>query len=337
MRRTTILACSLAGFLLTLSAARATLVPRLDLEAMTSGADLIAVGRLVGAESLESKMVEIQGQPVQARVMLARLAVERTIKGQTTAPSVTFRFVLPDMFVGYPGIGGNEFGVFFLRAVASGLEVFDPYHPYLVASPGGPPSVGSYEDQVVAEVAHVLDSPNSTPDTRLRAVLVLEDTRVPLSTQALERAARGDDLRARVNAVGALLERKDLNALPEVKQLALSSHLAADSDLLTGLGPSLDSIEDPRAVPILTDLLAAPNAGIRRGAAVALRNTHAPSAIAPLSKALYDTNRDVQYFGVIGLAEITGTTGEWAPATDTFMEDPRKYVEHWRQWAKSQE
>jgi hypothetical protein len=335
MRRTTVLACSLGGLLLSLSAARATLVPRLDLEALTSGADVIVVGEVVRTEKLGSKLVNIQGHSVQASVMLAGLAVERIIKGRTTKRSVTFRFLLPDLPVGYPGIGGHEFGVFFLGMAAGGLEVLDPYHPYVVASPGAPRSVGSYEDQVIGEVAHVFDSPSSTPDARLRAVLVLQDIRVPLATKALEMVAHGSDLRARVFAVGALLRRQDLTALPEAKELALSSRLAPDDDLLTGLGPSVGFVEDPRAVPILTDLLGAPNTGIRRGAAAALRNTHAASAIVPLSKALYDTDRDVQYFGVIGLAEITGTIGEWAPATDTFMKDPRKYVEHWREWAKS--
>jgi HEAT repeat protein len=73
---------------------------------------------------------------------------------------------------------------------------------------------------------------------------------------------------------------------------------------------------------------------LRRGASAGLRNTRDPAAVEPLTRALHDSDRDVQYQAVIGLAEITGTTGEWAPGYGLFLRAPERYVNHWQEWAK---
>jgi hypothetical protein len=54
-----------------------------------------------------------------------------------------------------------------------------------------------------------------------------------------------------------------------------------------------------------------------------------------LVQALFDTDREVQYQAVIGLAEIAGAESEWSPATDTFNQNPQKYLDYWRDWGKS--
>jgi hypothetical protein len=59
------------------------------------------------------------------------------------------------------------------------------------------------------------------------------------------------------------------------------------------------------------------------------------AAMGPLTEALYDADSSVRYSGVSGIAEITGTLGEWAPAYDTFLKDQQKYLDYWRDWAKS--
>ena len=103
------------------------------------------------------------------------------------------------------------------------------------------------------------------------------------------------------------------------------------------MGMSLPFIREPSAVPTLSDLVGAANVNIRRGAAAALRNTQDRAAIKPLARALNDTDPEVQYQAVIGLAEITGAPSEWSPASETFEKAPQLYLDYWREWAKSRE
>ena len=51
-------------------------------------------------------------------------------------------------------------------------------------------------------------------------------------------------------------------------------------------------------------------------------------------EALWDPDREVRYYAVVGLGEITGQN-EWTPATDYFAQNEEKFLTHWREWAKS--
>jgi hypothetical protein len=306
-----------------------------DVASLCQQAAVIAVGRVSrvregGQVTLRSPLF---GEPLPAHKFLGRLDVESVLKGDVGAPSVEFRFVLPDAPAGYRGIGPGEFGVFFFKKSNGALEVLDPHYPSLVAAPGLASPPGSLVEQVVAEVAHVLAYLGSTRDMRMEAVMTLQSVRTPAATAALKEAAGGSDVRSRVLALAALLRRGDISVLPAVKEMALSSPEATDNDLMPGIGAALRYVHDAKAIPILKDLLQAPNVWVRRGAAAALRNTHSPKAIPPLSKALYGTDREVRYYAVVGLGQITGQN-QWTPSIANFNKNEKKFLNHWRKWAK---
>jgi len=73
---------------------------------------------------------------------------------------------------------------------------------------------------------------------------------------------------------------------------------------------------------------------IRRAAAAALRHTQADGAIGPLSMALEDSDREVRYQAVLGLATITGQN-EWSPTLDQFEREEQHYLSYWREWVKT--
>jgi HEAT repeat protein len=246
---------------------------------------------------------------------------------------LSFAFTLPDAPVGYRGIGVGEFGVFFFRKVGVGLEILDPYYPFVVAAPGGPPVAGSVEEQVVAEVAQVISYPGSTRDGRIQAVIALQAAGTATAVAALKQAAGSSDVRARVFALSALLERGDLSILPSIEALALSSPTGRDEDLMMRVGAALGRVRDPRAIPALKELLNAPSVWVRRGAAAALHNMHDPKAVKPLASALFDSDQQVRYYGVVGLGEITGQN-EWTPSIANFDQNEKKFLDHWREWAR---
>ncbi|MGH9905254.1 MAG: HEAT repeat domain-containing protein, partial [Pyrinomonadaceae bacterium] len=81
-------------------------------------------------------------------------------------------------------------------------------------------------------------------------------------------------------------------------------------------------------------LLRSSNSRTRWGAASALRQMRVMEAVEGLVIALGDNDRDVRYEGVIGLAEFTGQN-DWAPDTGSFASDEQKYLDHWKEWART--
>jgi hypothetical protein len=61
---------------------------------------------------------------------------------------------------------------------------------------------------------------------------------------------------------------------------------------------------------------------------MALRNTKAKEASKGLALALKDTDLKVRYYGVIGLAEITGEKN-WRPSEEMFKKNENLYLQHW--------
>lgn len=314
----------------------ATLVPSLDLDALTRAADVIAAGRIAEIHGEGSVTLEAAGSSVAARQMLAHLDVERMIHGQAPGGGIFFRFALPDGPIGYGGIQAGQFGVFFLRKATQGYEVLNPYYPFVVAAPGGPEGTGNYVDQVTAEVAHVFDSATATPDMRLQAVLVLRTLQTPLAARGLKAAATGPDLRARAWALAALLARNDITLLDSALELMLSRDPRIDQNLKDVVAFGLrDGVKDRQAIPALARLLLAKDVSLRRSAAAALRSTQDTAAIEPLKLALFDSDQQVRYLAVVGLGEIT-RQDDWTPSVDYFNQNETRFLQHWREWSKSQ-
>ena len=103
---------------------------------------------------------------------------------------------------------------------------------------------------------------------------------------------------------------------------------------MRGLAGSISDVKDVRAMPSLIRLLHSNDVYIRRGAVTALRNIGNTEAIIPFSQALADSDQEVRYKAVMGLAVITGEK-EWATTIERFKEDEQPYITHWRERVKS--
>jgi hypothetical protein len=320
-------------------AALASIIPLLDVSALCDRADLVIVGRVVDVRQRGPTIIVNDGTSSPGRLMVARLDVERVLKGAVDSTAFDFTFSLPSAPVVsslHTPITVGQFGVFLLRKADGDFEVLDPYYPSVVASPGGPGATGNLLDQVTAEVAGVFASRQTSPSLREQAVRVLRSVRTPAATVALRAASRGQPVNVRLSAIGALLSRNDISELAAAEHVLLHPPPGVNENLVAGLAYAIGGgVKDPRAIPTLARLLPSKNVYVRRAAAAALRNTRDGAAIKPLTEALYDSDREVQYQAVIGLAEITGTVGEWAPASGTFEQNPKRYLDHWREWAKA--
>jgi hypothetical protein len=272
-----------------------------------------------------------------ARDMTATLQVDAVLKGQSQGRSVEFGYVRPEEMIGYWPIGAGEYGVFFFESSTSGLTLVDPYHPYVVAVPGAPVTGRTAFDRVVAELAAALESPTASRDVHVMARSALEQTPGPETIEALLRGARSSRGDQRYECIAALLRRNDISYLKDAAEILVHPPSMPEPDWVEDIAFGLLGVRDPRAIPALSDILAkSPLVNARRSAAGDLRSMRDPKAIGPLALGLFDTDIEVQYFAVIGLAVQTGAVTEWSPAEGTFRSDPHKYIAHWREWARAQ-
>ncbi|MGH9432523.1 MAG: HEAT repeat domain-containing protein [Terriglobia bacterium] len=314
-------------------AAWASLVPNLDLQALVDDSGAVVVGQVVAVTAQGRTVAGTQS--VSGTLMQADLRVEKTLKGRPGRQRLTFQFFFPDAPMAYRRIPKGQFGVFFLRKSAGGYEVANSYYPFVVACPASPPAEGSIPEQVVAEVAYVLRCANASSESRQAAVYTLRAVRTAASTAALKVAARDPNMRVRCSALATMLRRNDISLLPEAQAILLHPPPSADPNCVDSIAYGIrDGVRDARAIRLLEPLLHASNVRARRAAAAALRATGDPSAIGPLTEALWDTDLDVRYYAVVGLGEITGQN-EWTPAVDYFAQNEQKFLTHWREWAKS--
>jgi hypothetical protein len=291
----------------------------LDLRRLTSEADLIVIGRV--------KSISDQGRAI------ASLSVDKVVKGDA-ASSVDVEFQ-PELPAAYADIESSSAGMFFLsRNANSGFRFVDPKYPYLIARADASLAEQPPLDRVVDIIGQVLLKPGPIEDRRL-AVRVLSSAPTEAATELLRQAARDKDVVIRMHSISALLNRDDVETLAIAEPLLLNPPAKTDQYLIDNVSSALAGIKNPRAIPALQRLLRAADSRTRLGAVSALRQMNAQDAIEALVIALGDSNRDVRYEAVIGLAEVTGQKNEWAPAMDTFAQNEQRYLDHWKEWSRT--
>ena len=318
------------------ASASGAILPRLDLKSLASKADLVVVGRVVEVHDLGRVTIHTADGDIAGRSQKATLRIERVLKGADQGPVLRFSFVMPEVpsQYNYAPIAVSQFGTFFLRQ-SEDWEILDPYYPYVVATPGAPLRAGSVLDQVVGELAAVINSESCPVEEQREAVYDLDPTPGAVATAALIRAARRSDPVMHFDSMAELLGRNDLSYLPEAVGILLQPPAGTEPTLIMNLAYAIGAgISSPNAVQALAKLLSAPGRESRRAAAQALARIGAGTIVRPLSLALEDSDREVRYWGVVGLARFTGQN-HWYPSIAEYREKEDLYLKHWRDWAHS--
>jgi hypothetical protein len=311
-------------------------IPGLDLDKLTEESDLVVVGEL--AQIQEGPSVEISNgsSQISARPTVGTLEVDQLLKGDSAASALTVRYFLSEEYIGWRSVEPHARAVFFLMAKNDGTFTFtSPYYPNVPTVRGtkfeGPTPV----DRVVAAVDSIITSPNSAASDKLTAIFFLNHSKSKASTQALRTVLANTDASLRLSAAAALLNRNETYALDEAVPALLHDFKALPGNVSQGLCAAIAlGIKNPTAIPFLTELLASPEVDVRRAAASALVHTDSEEAVAPLEKALEDSDFEVRYYGVIGLAQIS-RQNDWRPSMEDYRADERKYLRHWSEWGKS--
>lgn len=312
-----------------ISTQMSTLTSPLNLSALTEGADLIAVGSVAMVWEEGSTTINTQNRSIPARRMVALLHVQSVLKGQADSSTLNFKFLISEVSIGYKGIPKSQVKTFFLRETSpQEYAILNPYYPFIVASEDAPPADGGPLDKVVANVAHLLMTPAAPFDSRREAIRVLSSVKTEAATSSLRQGAQEQNTSLRLEAAAALLRRNDISTLDMVAKSLLEPPQDIHDTVRGDLVFALDGIKDPRAIPTLSRLLTKGDVQIRRRAAAALRHTRSYEATGALARALDDSDQQVRYSAVTGLAEITGET-KGMPSIDAFNKDESRYLAHW--------
>jgi hypothetical protein len=327
------LLCACAGIV-----ALAVPVPLLDVPQLFETSDLVVVAEVKAVSPGDRETLEIPGGTLKARAMIADFGVLRVIKGhaETRVLSVTYHF--PDLPMGYASIVVGDVGVFFLRSSKKQYGFTSVHYPYLVASRiceslGAVPTLRA----IVSELQCAFNEEGGTTVRRLAVVDAL--VRIPTedSTVALKSASLSPEPAIRWRAIAALLGRNDITELDAAVAVLSDPSVATFEGVSHNLAYVIGSgVRNPEAIPALRRLLHSRDVVARRAAAEALRGMKSENAIGGLSEALNNSDSRVRYFGVIGLAEITGDD-QWAPSIDYFIQNEAAFLTHWREWARARE
>jgi hypothetical protein len=323
-----VITCIVATF------ARASVVPSLDLSALTNDSDVIVVG-MVDFHSNGSSGSDQQKPPNGPRFLTGALHVEQVLKGSVEANTIEIRLVRPDESNGYSSIPAHRHRMIFLRhRVGETYEATSPYYPSAVAVSGHQSREIEPLDRVAQQLGAVITSQSSGPEERIEAINDLGTVQSPAILSILRRTLGDRGASTRLSAVAILLEHDDISGLQMAEEVLSSPGSDTPQylrhNLLYGIS---EGIRNPDSIPVLSRLLHLSEAETRRAAASALRHTGSREAISPLLSALEDTDFDVRYYAAIGLAEITGEL-DWRPLMEEFKAHEGLYLTHWRNWQK---
>lgn len=310
------------------------IIPGLFLAQLTSGSDLVVVGHIATFDEERREKLTEQGQSVEVIRYISKLNVSRLIKGKTDDSSIVVEFLTTPVR-SYPLPNRGRVALFFLRKVADNrYEPVEPYYPFLVAVLNPPKVENTDLDRVIGEISQALEYPNVSETDKRIVIAALGSVNTEASKATLRRVSSGNNISLQIAACAGLLGLNDVSQMSIVEHLLLNPPKNVPMPMIQKLSSSLARVKNPQAIPFLSKLIASGNLHTRRNASMALRNTGDEQAVSALTMALMDSDREVRYQGVMGLATIT-KQWEWAPAYDVYSGNEQRYLTYWREWAKS--
>jgi hypothetical protein len=327
----------LVGLLLDPICLQARPVPVINLTDLAASADLIAGGEVTSIRQIGIDIIEDGSEKVPCRVMAADLRVVRILKGSASTPVLSLQFIEPyrsGESMGYQTPQVSLYRIFFLKQVEGTFRFVSPFYPSIPAVretiSGSEPIV----DQMVHQLAAVIESRDSSSEQKSEAVWILRITKVVTATEALKKASDNQDASVRFSAIAGLLQRNDISKIDVAADELLRS--TEDSEIRQNLLTMITYwVADPKATPALIRLMQSNDVLARRSGISALIRTRSPEAVPALMQALDDKDSEVRFNAIVALAEINQQP-EWKPDKDQFQANERPYLEHWRSWAKRQ-
>jgi len=320
------------------SSAFAAVVPVPDVEKLTEQSTLIVVGELTSTQrDIRATTVDFSGRRINVRVQRGTFRIDQVLKGDHQPSPVTVEFAVPDTSLGWSVPPEHAYGLFFFKDTGGTLELTDVYHAWISVPRGISVTAGTPLEGVVEVLGEVISIPDSSRDMKQIALWYLEFAKSDASTRALRGVITNADPIVGVNAARALMLRGDVSGLEVIKRAFLPGPQSLPSLLEETVSNAIGiGIRDPKLIPDLEELLSSSSRYMRRGVAMALMRMGSLDALNGLGRALADSDFEVRYYGVLGLARTTGDARGMTPHMEEFKADEIKYLSYWRERVNAQ-
>jgi hypothetical protein len=305
---------------------------------LTAESDVVAVGEAVQVLEGVSEYRQIDGRTVKITPKTAQISVSLLLKGN--APSGLISVHAIETFDPAGGLPPsmppqNKTRIMFLKQSSPDFEFVSAVHSTLPAIRGSTADGSTPQQKVISQLLLVLEDQRTSTSDKLEALSSLYAVQDPRLAVSLGRAFDNRDPVLHLQLISERLRRNQVTALPEAIRLLSRQDSSVPAYLLPNLDYAIrDGISAKEALPWLISLLRSGNVEDRRAAASALKNIDSSETLGPLKKAVFDTDLDVQYYAVMGLANISGDK-EWLPNAEVFRSEHPKYIGYWRGWAQN--
>jgi len=335
----------LTGIALLVAVASATPVPGFSPRDLVHNSTAIVIGKVEYVSSTPTEGV-FAGSPVPAKEYLARVNVDRVVKGGPDllrALNVHWTVLLPSGgTAGYTSPPDGRYMMLFLKPdeLPNTYTFASPYYPGVFASPSGGAAtepIGGSEEQifhkVLEEMGRFIDSSDEYGPERTRQLRQLAFVNDSTVHEIAAKVVRDSNPDLRGQAMFTLLRLKDRTYLPMAREEILHDANGSGSDVhvgnlilaITQEFPASDSID------VLRVTAKAPNSALRRTVAYAARSTRSPLTIPILLPLVDDPDDEVAWNAMHSLGELTKHLN-WRP-TSKEPEEWQRCLNLWHSFA----
>ena len=339
----------LTGIAVLVVVASATSVPGFSPRDLIHNSTAIVIGKVEYVSSTPTEGM-FAGSPVPAKEYLARINVDRVVKGGPDLLrllNLHFTVLLPTWgSAGYASPPDGRYMMLFLKPdeLPNTYTFASPYYPGVFASTSPAPSAesesnsGSEEQifhNVLEEMGRFVDSSGEDGSERARQLLRLAFVKDSIVHEIAAKVVRDSNPDLRGQALFTLLRLKDRAYLPTAQEEIIHGANGSRSDVqvgnlilaITQEFPASDSIE------VLMVAAKTRNLELRRTVAYAARSTQSPLTIPILLPLVDDPDDEVAWNAMHSLGQITNHMN-WRPISKE-PEEWQRCLNLWHSFAAS--
>jgi hypothetical protein len=322
--------CRLTGIILLAVMASATPVPGFSPRALVQNSTAIVIGKVEYVSSTPQQGV-LAGSPVPAKEYLARVSVDRVVKG---APDLLrtlnlhWTELLPTWgTAGYASPPDGRYLMLFLKPdeLPNTYTLTSPYYPSVFASASARNRVDFEQSdvsdeqilhRVIEEMGHFIESQDEYGPERTRQLWQLGMVEEPMVHEIAAKVVHDSNPDVRGQAMLTLLRLKDSSYLPMARKEILQAVNGSGSDVHVGNLILAITQEFPafESLGVLKAGAKTRNAALRRTIAYAARSTRSSASIPILLPLVDDPDDEVAWNAMHSLGELTKHL-DWRPAS----------------------
>jgi len=300
--------------------------------------DIVAKVRVLSVKQVSFESTRMPNGDVNEVISFeAQLQTIYVLTGEL-APVATLRYQINNSGSLSARVDAGTVRLLFLKQGTDAASFADPVKSALPADPISPvlaSQAPTFEERLRGEFLGALDS--NDPEVVGASVAALGDLGLTNDeTQKVAPFVSSPDRALAGDALVALLKSGHYEYLNDAISY-MCGDAPGDSKLISRqcrLKTVLCKITDPAVTVRLIGVMDSPAVDLRFSAAYALRNTKVRGAVPAFVKGLQDSDVEVRYQCLMGLAETV--EGEYAPeqgpSRALFDKDETKYIRFWQDW-----